>query len=172
MAPFVQPEDEISKLDQLCGESLSSEQTDGPIEDLRRLDRIGPFCGAGERSALSVLSTFDHASMMSTGIAWTPQDVRLNSALPMESLIYLLRLSHSCCISSFYRCIYNISLITNCLRELPLATWGSSSERTSSATCDDFHCALQVASKSQASWAAFQSSASCSRANVHHDDRH
>lgn len=69
MAPFVQPEDEISKLDQLCGESRSSERIDGPIEDPRRLDRIGPFCGAVERSALSVLSTFDHASMMSTGIA-------------------------------------------------------------------------------------------------------
>jgi len=70
MVPLVQPVDEISKLDQLCGgESRSFERTDGPIEDPRRLDQIGPFCGAVERSALSVLSTFDHASMMSTGTA-------------------------------------------------------------------------------------------------------
>lgn len=43
--------------------------TDGPIEDPRRLDRIGPFCGAVERPALSVLSILGHASTMSTGIA-------------------------------------------------------------------------------------------------------
>lgn len=49
--------------------AVSFRRADGPIEDPRRLDRIGPFCGAVERPVLSVLSTFGHASMMSTGIA-------------------------------------------------------------------------------------------------------
>lgn len=70
IVPLVRAKDEISKLDQLCGgKSCSFRRTDGPIEDPRRLDRIGPFCGPVERSVLSVLSTFGHASMMSTGIA-------------------------------------------------------------------------------------------------------
>lgn len=117
--------DEISKLDQLCaGESRSS---DGPIEDPRRLDRIGPFCGAVERPALSVLSTFGHASMMSTGIAWTASGRSLEFGSRSRSSP-LSHLSRSLRISSLHRC--TVSLITNCLRELPLATLGSSSEGT------------------------------------------
>lgn len=89
MAPLVRAKDEISKLDQLCsGKSRSFRRTDGPIEDPRRLDRIGPFCGAVERPVLSVLSTFGHASVMSTGIAWTASG-RLNSAPDREILTSL-----------------------------------------------------------------------------------
>lgn len=116
IASLVRAKDEISKLDQLCGKSCSFKRTDGPIKDPQRLDRTGPFCGVVERSVLSVLSIFGHASMMSTGMREPRSDGRLNSAPPSRSL----HLSSSYHISSVYRC--TVSLITNCLRELPLAT--------------------------------------------------
>lgn len=113
-------------------EPHSFKRTDGPIEDPQRLDRIGPFCGAVEWPVLSVLSTFGHASMMSTGIAWTASGRSLKFRLPTEILTSrsLSHLSHSRHISNLYRC--TVSLITNCLRELPLATLDSSTEGTPS----------------------------------------
>lgn len=90
MARLVRAKDEISKLDQLCGKSRSFKRTDGPIKDPRRLDRTGPFCGAVERSVLSVLSTFGHASTMSTGMREPRSNGRLNSAPEMLASLALV----------------------------------------------------------------------------------